>query len=115
MRYPFDKHFAVCTGDRCNARERGEECGLLIRDLIKDENKRMGRKPAVRVTSVSCLDLCDHGPNMIVWPEGTVYSHLTRETGIAAYRAAMGDGPPRPDLELSDAEFGSGGSAAAKK
>ena len=59
----------------------------------------------VRVVSNSCLDLCDHGPNMIVQPEGTVYSHLTRELATAVYHGVMGDGPRRDDLELSEEEF----------
>ena len=113
MKYPFDKLFLVCTGERCNAETRGVECGVNIRDLLKDHNKKMGRKPSVRVVSVSCLDLCDHGPNMIV--DGTVYSHLTRDLARAVYEGVMGDGPPREDLELDVREFLAGGSEAAKR
>lgn len=112
MRYPFDKHVLVCTGARCSDPERGIERGEVIRDTLKDLNKKLGRKATVRVCSVSCLDLCDHGPNMII--DGDVYSHLTRELATAAYEGAMGDGPPRPDLMLTEAEFLAGGSAAAK-
>jgi hypothetical protein len=42
---------------------------------------------------------------MVVQPEGTVYSHLTRETAKAVYLGEMGDGPPRPDLELTEEEL----------
>ena len=48
---------------------RGIECGANIRDLLKDVNKKAGRKPTVRILATSCLDLCDHGPNMLVEPE----------------------------------------------
>lgn len=96
MKYPFEKLFLVCTGARCNLDSRGE----VIRALLKDHNKDLGRKPTVRICAVSCLDLCDHGPNMVVQPGGTVYSHLTPETARAAYDGEMGDGPKRPDLEL---------------
>ena len=113
MRYPFEKHFLVCTGERCNNPDRGEGRSELIRNDLKDLNKKMGRKPTVRVCSVSCLDLCDHGPNMVI--DGVVYSHLTRETAAAVYRGVMGDGPPRPDLELDEKEFMAGNSAAKKK
>ena len=72
------------------------------------------REPATRVDSierqavttgakrleVSCLDLCDHGPNMVVEPSGMVYGHLNVKTARAVYDAETGDGPPRPDLEL---------------
>jgi (2Fe-2S) ferredoxin len=115
MKYPFDKLFLVCTGARCNAEERGVECGLAIRDLLKDTNKSRGRKSRVRVVSVSCLDLCDHGPNMIVHPDDVVFSHLTRETAVAVYSGVMGDGPSRDDLQLSEAEFRGGNSKAARK
>ena len=73
---------------------------------------KMGRKPLVRVCTVSCLDLCDHGPNMIV--DGVVYSHLTRELARDVYAGVMGDGPRRDDLQLGEEEFRAGGSAAAK-
>jgi (2Fe-2S) ferredoxin len=115
MIYPFDKLFLVCTGARCNAEGRGVECGLNIRDSLKDWNKSLKRKPVVRVTSVSCLDLCDHGPNMIVHPTGNVYSHLTRDLAVAAYSGEMGDGPLREDLQLGEAEFRAGNSAAARR
>jgi (2Fe-2S) ferredoxin len=114
LRYPFEKHFLVCTGPRCSNPDRGEERGECIQAELKHYNKKKGRKPVVRVCGVSCLDLCDHGPNMIVEPGGIVYSHLTKELARAVYDGEMGDGPRRSDLELSEAEFLSGGSAAVK-
>ncbi len=115
MKYPFEKLFSVCTGARCNAADRGVECGGTIREVLKDLNKKAGRKPTVRVTATSCLDLCDHGPNMLVWPEGTVYSHLTRDLAVAVYEGELGDGPRRDDLKLGEDEFEAGNSWAAAK
>lgn len=113
MHYPFEKHFLVCTGARCSDPARGIERGECIQAELKDHNKQMKRKATVRVCSVSCLDLCDHGPNMIV--DGIVYSHLTRELAREVYAGVMGDGPPRDDLQLSEDEFNAGASAAVKK
>lgn len=100
MKYPFEKHFVVCIGKDCNRLDRGEERGACIQEQLKAHNKALGRKPTVRVCTVSCLDLCDYGPNMIVYPEGTVYGHLTRELARKVYDGETGDGPKRPDLEL---------------
>lgn len=100
MKYPFQTLFLICTGERCNADARGNERGELIRDELKAHNKTLGRKATVRVCAVSCLDLCDYGPNMVVQPSGVVYSHLNRATARAAYDAETGDGPLRPDLEF---------------
>ena len=115
MDYPFEKLFLVCIGKNCNNAEHGEQRGECIAEDLKSHNKKMGRKPDVRVCRVSCLDLCDHGPNMVVQPGGTVYSHLNLEKAREAYAAAMGDGPAKPELELDRAEFLAGPSAAVKR
>ena len=113
MQYPFEKLFLVCIGPRCNDEKHGGERGECIAEDLKGHNKKLGRKPTVRVCRVSCFDLCDHGPNMVV--DGTVYSHLNIEKARAAYAGVMGDGPTRPDLELDRAEFEAGTSAAVKR
>lgn len=105
MRYPFQKLFLVCTGERCNDGKHGAERGEEIRAELKDHNKKLGRKPTVRICAVSCLDLCDYGPNMVVQPGGTTYSHLDRLKARAVYDGEMGDGPSRPDLELREEEL----------
>src|SRR5258708_1152943 len=85
MRYPFEKLFLVCTGPRCSVERVGTETGAAIQAELKELNKKLGRKPTVRVCQESCLGLCDHGPNMVVEPDGTVYTHLTCETARARY------------------------------
>lgn len=105
MKYPFEKLFLVCTGARCNDEKRGQDRGEVIRGELKDLNKKMGRKPTVRICAVSCLDLCDYGPNMIVEPEGSVFSHLDRKSARTVYEGVMGDGPARDDLQLSEGEL----------
>ncbi len=100
MKYPFEKLFLVCTGERCNHEKHGEERGERIREELKSHNKSLGRKATIRICAVSCLDLCDYGPNMVVQPGGTAYSGLNRSTARAVYDGETGDGPKRPDLEL---------------
>lgn len=115
MRYPFDPLFLVCTGARCNDEKHGDERGERIREELKDLNSAAKRKATARICAVSCLDLCDHGPNMIVAPTGTVYSHLNRDLASQIYHGEFGDGPRRDDLQLSDAELNAGSSKAAKR
>ena len=112
MKYPL-KHFVICIGKDCNRADREMERGECIQAELKVHNKNLGRKAIARVCTVSCLDLCDHGPNMIA--DGDVYSHLTRELAREVYAGIMGDGPRRDDLQLREDEFQSGGSAAVKK
>ncbi|HEX7707481.1 MAG TPA: (2Fe-2S) ferredoxin domain-containing protein [Thermoanaerobaculia bacterium] len=91
MNYPFEKLFLVCIGARCVESRRGNECGLAIQKELKAYNKALGRKRSVRVCQVSCLDLCDDGPNMLVYPGGSVHSHLTRAKARKIYDDTMQD------------------------
>ncbi|MBV9494117.1 MAG: (2Fe-2S) ferredoxin domain-containing protein [Acidobacteria bacterium] len=115
MNYPFEKLFLVCIGDRCNNDSHGKDRGEVIAAELKDLNKQMGRKGVARICRVSCLDLCDHGPNIVVEPGNTVYSHLDRSDAEKVYRGEMGDAPKRTDLELEEGELRAGTSAAARK
>lgn len=114
MKFPHQKHFLVCTGERCNNPDRGDERGEVIRAELKELNKQLGRKRIVRVCSVSCLDLCDHGPNIVVYPEGIVYSHLDRAAARRVYDATMGDGPSADDKLLTTEEYDAAREAKAK-
>ena len=105
MKYPRQKLFLVCGGPRCNNPDRGEDRGEIIRAELKELNKSLGRKPVARICAVSCLDLCDYGPNMVVHPDDRVYSHLTRELAKAVYAGEMGDAERREDLQLGEEEF----------
>jgi (2Fe-2S) ferredoxin len=97
-KYPLQKVFLVCVGKSCNAMELGEQRGACIQDELKAHNKSLGRKTSVRVVQSSCLDMCDHGPNMVVYPGGNWYSHLDRVKARAVYDEEMGDEPgPRAE------------------
>lgn len=97
MRYPKETLFLVCVGDRCNNPDRGEERGEEIRAELKDLNKKLGRKGTVRICEVSCLDLCDFGPNIVVEPQHRVYSGQTRKSAKQVYHDELGDGPTREE------------------
>ena len=78
----FEKHIFICTNERtaddargcCKA--RGSE---KIRELFKDEVKRRGLKGKVRANAAGCLDHCERGPTVVIYPEGIWYSVHTPE------------------------------------
>ena len=70
----FARHAFVCT--------TGKDCpfdgpALEIHKAMKRIVKEAGKAGEVRVNQSGCLDQCGHGPNMVVYPEGVWYSHLT--------------------------------------
>jgi (2Fe-2S) ferredoxin len=91
MKYPFEKLFLVCVGKSCNDAALGKERGEEIQQELKAHNKEMGRKGTVRVCQVSCLDMCDFGPNIVVHPRGDLHSHMNRKSARRLYDEEMGD------------------------
>jgi len=76
---PYRRMIFVCTnashdGDRPVCSEgRSEE----VLKALKEEVKKRGLKGKVRPLKSGCMDLCEKGPNVMVFPEGTLHSGVT--------------------------------------
>ncbi len=75
---PFRFHVFVCEqqkpeGVPCCA---GRDSGRVLEALRREVHAR-GLEDEVQVTSCGSLGLCEHGPNLVVYPEGTWYSGVT--------------------------------------
>ncbi len=76
----FEKHIFVCTNQRPDGHPRG--CcspsgeGELHR-LFKTKLAQRGIKGTVRANKSGCLDQCEHGPTVVVYPEAVWYGHVT--------------------------------------
>ncbi len=73
-------HFLVCT----NRRPPGHalpSCapngGEAVFDAFLRELARRGYPAGVKVTATGCLTPCQHGPNVVVYPEGVWYGGVT--------------------------------------
>ena len=75
---PFRYHAFVCTQEKtegvpcCSAAGSGAVLGALHREL-----GAKGLSDEIQVSSCGCLGVCDSGPVMVVYPEGTWYTKLT--------------------------------------
>lgn len=71
----FDAHIFVCTNRRPEGHHRGS-CAARgsekLRDYMKARVKELGIKD-VRVNSAGCLDRCELGPCVVIYPEGVWY------------------------------------------
>jgi (2Fe-2S) ferredoxin len=77
----FDVHLFVCTNRRPNGHRRGSCAGRgsePLRDYLKARAKELGLR-YVRVNTSGCLDRCEFGPVMVIYPEGVWYRYDTRE------------------------------------
>ena len=75
---PFRFHVFVCDQQKpegvacCAARGSGQ----VLEELRREVNAR-GLEDEVQVTACGSLGLCEHGPNLVVYPEGIWYSGVT--------------------------------------
>jgi (2Fe-2S) ferredoxin len=80
-KFPYRRMVFVCTNIR---EEDGRPaCGLRgsekICEMLKEEVKKRGLKGKIRALKSGCMDLCEKGPNVMVFPEGTYYSGVAPE------------------------------------
>ena len=78
----FERHVFVCTNRRpaghpkgCCADKGGEE----IVTLLKAELKLRGLQTIVRANKAGCLDACEFGASMVIYPEGIWYGGVRKE------------------------------------
>lgn len=77
---PYYKyHVFFCT----NQREPGAGCcanfgAQRLRDYAKAKIKSLGLagQGGVRVNNAGCLDRCDEGPVLVIYPEGVWYTYI---------------------------------------
>lgn len=82
MSHPkFRKHLFICAGKSCSAKLNGQ----TAKDYFKQRINSDGLKGELRACTASCLDYCDAGPNIIVYPEGRWYSGVAPEQWPAIY------------------------------
>jgi (2Fe-2S) ferredoxin len=75
----FKKHIFICTNQRAPGEKKscGEACGL---ELVKEFKKVMKEKnllSSMRAQKSGCLDACEYGPTVVVYPEGVYYGAVT--------------------------------------
>jgi (2Fe-2S) ferredoxin len=76
----FDKHVFFCTNQRADGSDCCNNHGSQnARDYVKDKVKALGlsnHQNKIRINSAGCLDRCDEGPVLVVYPEGIWYTYV---------------------------------------
>ena len=65
------KHVLVCTASHCMQKGANNVAGRL-----RLEMKRKGLDSDVLVNTCDSIDLCDIGPNILIYPERVIYSNV---------------------------------------
>ena len=72
----FEKHIFVCENERAKDHPRvccSDSGKNLIRTLFKQELNKSGLTDKMRANKAGCLDFCEQGPVVVIYPEGIWY------------------------------------------
>ena len=102
----YEAHVFCCTNRRPAGHPRGccaEKGSEDLRDYMKGRAKDLGLKN-VRINSAGCLDRCELGPTVVIYPEGVWYSCPTREDidEVLESHLVKGDRVERLMLQTAD-------------
>ncbi|MBU2645849.1 methyltransferase [bacterium] len=100
---PFRYHVYICTQNKpdgipCCHRDGAGKLALQLKtDLAARE-----LADTVQMTTCGCLGLCEKGPNMVIYPEGTWYTELDSERLSRIVTGHLLNGEPVAELALGD-------------
>jgi (2Fe-2S) ferredoxin len=76
----FEKHIFVCENKRPEGHPKGccaDKDSLEVRELFKKRLKEIGISSSVRANAAGCLDACEHGVTVLVYPGQIWYGGVT--------------------------------------
>jgi (2Fe-2S) ferredoxin len=103
---PFERHVFIC----CNQREAGHPRGCCdptaqeaLQKAFKKAIAERGLAKKVRANRSGCLDQCEHGPTVVVYPDAVWYGRVTAADIDEIVDAHLVKGEPVARLRLPDA------------
>ena len=101
----FKHHIFICTNQRPPENPRGscDESGVGTLQLrFKQGLAARGLKSEVRANKAGCLDQCEHGPTVVVYPEAVWYGGVTEADVAEIIESHIIGGEPVARLRLAD-------------
>jgi (2Fe-2S) ferredoxin len=74
------RHVFVCINERAADHPKGcckHRGGDAVRERLKAELAARGLSKLIRANNAGCLDQCEHGVALVVYPEQVWYGHVT--------------------------------------
>ena len=101
----YEHHVFICTNLRepgsarpsCTTDGKGE-----LQPAFKDAIRAAGLGATVRANKAGCLDQCEHGPTVVVYPEAVWYGHVQPSDVEEIVREHLLEGRPVERLRLAE-------------
>ena len=102
---PFERHVFICGNQREPGHPRGccdPTGGDALQKVFKKAIAERGLRGRVRANRAGCLDQCEHGPTVVVYPDGVWYGGVTADDVAEIVDTHLAGGEPVARLRLAD-------------
>lgn len=96
-------HLFVCTNERPAGHPRGcckTKGSEELVGLFKAEVTKAGLATEVRAQKAGCLDTCEYGPTVVIYPEGTWYGNVKPSDVPEIVQSHLKEGRPVERLKI---------------
>lgn len=104
----FEKHIFICENKRPEGHPRGccfEKGSVQLKDKFKDRIKELGLNSLIRTNSSGCLDACEFGASMVIYPEQIWYGGVTLDDVEEIIQSHLIENQPVERLTIKDKRF----------
>ncbi len=102
---PFQRHVFVCLNQRAPGHPKGccsDKGSQAVREALKAGVKQQGLQGAVRINEAACLDQCEHGVTIVVYPDAVWYGFVQLADVEEILLSHLVAGRPVERLRLTD-------------
>ncbi len=99
----FDYHIFCCLNQREPGNSRGCCMSKGAEELFEYFKQRVKKLniPSTRVNRAGCLDQCEYGPTVVIYPENIWYTLKTKEDIDRVITQHLEQGTPVEELRIS--------------
>lgn len=93
------KHVLVCTASHCAQKGSNDLIGRLRLEIVR---KKLDAE--ILINNCGTIDLCDIGPNVVVYPDNVILSGITAKDVPQLVRYLCGEGDPPGEITGPDTQ-----------
>ena len=104
----FEKHIFICENKRPEGHPKGccaDKNSVEIRAMFKKRLKELGLSTKIRANAAGCLDACEHGVTVAVYPEQTWYGQVMIDDVEEIIQEHLINNKPVERLKIREQKF----------
>lgn len=104
----FEKHIFICENQRPAGHPRGcckDKGAGEVKELFKKRLKELGLNSSIRANTAGCLDACEYGVTVVVYPEQIWYGGVKTDDVEEIIQSHILNNKPVGRLFIQDPRF----------